>query len=238
MDLDANPNVEALSLGAGAETGDVTVVPETAHATASAFSPRVATHSHYPDGTEEIVIGGEGFRSSSLVAGEDLRQHFQLLGDRRPAQNEQDVLQACRSLRAALHRTGEAWGPFALSSSPADDVDAIAEDGAGAVLRVQVTQVERAVWSRLARDRQATLRRSVQELAVDIRTAVESKSKKHSSAQRSKLVLALDAIRSPGYVHDTVVAAFVSDHGAWAAHLGYRAIWLVGPTADLTRQLC
>ena len=35
-----------------------------------------------------------------------------------------------------------------------------------------------------------------------------------------------------------VVAAFVSDHGEWAAHLGYRAIWLVGPTADLTRQLC
>jgi hypothetical protein len=101
-----------------------------------------------------------------------------------------------------------------------------------------VSQVERAVWNRLARDRQATLRRSVPELAVDIRTALESKSKKDSSAQRSKLLLALDAIRAPGYVHDAVVAAFVSDHGEWAAHLGYRAIWLVGPTADLTRQLC
>jgi hypothetical protein len=101
-----------------------------------------------------------------------------------------------------------------------------------------VTQVERAVWSRLARDRHATLRRSVPELALDIRTAVESKSKKYSSAQRSKLLLALDAIRAPGYVHDAVVAAFISDHGKWAAHLGYRAIWLVGPTADLTRQLC
>jgi hypothetical protein len=207
MSLDGDPEAEAAS--PAAETGDVTVAAGSAHATASASSPRVATHSHYPDGTEEIVIGGEGFRSSSRAAGEDRRQHFQLLGDRRPAQNEQDVLQACRSLR-----------------------------GGGAVLRVQVTQVERAVWSRLARDRHATLRRSVPELALDIRTAVESKSKKYSSAQRSKLLLALDAIRAPGYVHDAVVAAFVSDHGEWAAHLGYRAIWLVGPTADLTRQLC
>ena len=236
MSLGDDPEVEAAS--PAAETGDVAAAAGSAHVTTSAFSPRVATHSHYPDGTEEIVIGGEGFRSSSRAVGEDRRQHFQLLGDRRPAQNEEDVLQACRSLRAALHRKGEAWGAFSLSPSPADDVDAIAEDGAGAVLRVQVTQVERAVWNRLARDRQATLRRSVQELAVDIRTAVESKSNKYSSAQRGKLLLALDAIRAPGYVHHAVVAAFVSDHGEWAAHLGYRAVWLIGPTADLTHQLC
>ena len=102
MSLDGDPEAEAAS--PAAETGDVTVAAGSAHATASAFSPRVATHSHYPDGTEEIVIGGEGFRSSSRAAGEDRRQHFQLLGDRRPAQKEQDVLQACRSLRGALHR--------------------------------------------------------------------------------------------------------------------------------------
>jgi hypothetical protein len=108
MDLDDDLKVETPSPGAGADTGDVTVAPETVHATATAFSPRVATHSHYPDGTEEIVIG----------------------------------------------------------------------------------------------------------------------------------LLALDAIRAPGYAHDAVVAAFISDHREWTAHLGDRAIWLVGPTADLTRQLC
>lgn len=67
MSLDGDPEAEAAS--PAAETGDVTVAAESAHATASAFSPRVATHSHYPDGTEEIVIGGEGFRSSSRAAG-------------------------------------------------------------------------------------------------------------------------------------------------------------------------
>jgi hypothetical protein len=133
---------------------------------------------------------------------------------------------------------GRSLGPILAMALSANDVDAIAKDSAGAVLQVQMTQVERAVWNRLARDRQATLRRNVQGLADDIRAAVESKAKKYSPAQRSKLLLALDAIRSPGYVHDAVVAAFVTNHGEWAAGLGYRAIWLVGPTAELTCQLC
>jgi hypothetical protein len=53
-----------------------------------------------------------------------------------------------------------------------------------------------------------------------------------------KLLLALNAIRSPGYVEDPVVAVFLATHGTWAAGLGYQAIWLVGPTAELTHQLC
>jgi hypothetical protein len=104
MGLEEDPEAQAALHGA--ETGDVTVRPETAHASVSVPSPRVATHSHYPDGTEEIVIGGVGFRSSSVVGREDQRQDSQLLGNGRPAQNEQDVLQACRSLRAALPARG------------------------------------------------------------------------------------------------------------------------------------
>jgi hypothetical protein len=63
-------------------------------------------------------------------------------------------------------------------------------------------------------------------------------SKLYPDAQRRKLMLALDAIRSPGYVEDPVMAAFLATHGTWAAGLGYQAIWLVGPTAELTHQLC
>jgi hypothetical protein len=80
------------------------------------------------------------------------------------------------------------------------------------------------------------LQRNAEELAADIRAAVESKL--YPLPQRRELLLALDAIRSPAYVHDEVVAAFLATHGEWAAGLGYWAIWLVGPTADLTRRLC
>jgi hypothetical protein len=88
----------------------------------------------------------------------------------------------------------------------------------------------------LAQSGQTTLQRNVEELVSNIRAAAESKL--YSPAQRRKLLLALDAIRSPAYVHDAVVAAFLATHGAWAAGLSYQAIWLVGPTADLSRRLC
>jgi hypothetical protein len=212
---------------------DAAPVAETAYARGSAASARAVTHSHFDDGSELIVVGSEGFRSSSGAGGNDRRQDFQ----GHPAQGEEDVLQVCRSLQGALALQGETWDRFSPASS-ADDVDAVARNDAGAELRVQVTQVERAAWKTLAQARQATSQRSVEELVADIRTAVESKSRKHSPAQRSKLVLALDAIRSPGHVHEPVPTAFLTDHGQWAAGLGYQAIWLVGPTAVLTRQLC
>lgn len=213
---------------------DAAPVAETAEASVSVPPARVVTHSHFADGSEEIVVGSEGFRSSSGAGGQDRRQEFQ----GRPAQGEEDVLQVCRSLRAALALRGETWGPFSLAPSSQDDVDAVAKNDAGAELRVQVTQVERIAWGTVAQAGQATSQRSAKELAADIRVAVESKAKKHSPAQRSKLVLALDAIRSPGHVHEPVPATFLADHGQWAASLGYQAIWLVGPTAVLTRRLC
>ena len=203
----------------------------TAEAVVTAPSPRVAAHSHHPDGTEEIAVGGEGFRSSSIAGGSHPRQDFH----GRPAQNEEDVLQVCRSLRAALQRQGRVWAHFSLPSTHADDADAVAGDDTGAVLRVQVTRVERTAWGTLAHSGQATLQRRIEERVADIRVAVESKL--YPDAQRRKLLLALDAIRSPGYVEDSVVVAFLTTHGTWAAGVGYQAIWLVGPTADLTHQL-
>jgi hypothetical protein len=203
-----------------------------AEAAASVPPPRAVAHSHHHDGSESIVVGSEEFRSASVAGGEGHRQDFH----GRPAQNEEDVLQVCRSLRAALRREGEVWGPFSVPPAPADDVDAVAENDAGAVLRVQVTRVERAAWGTLAQSGQTTLQRNVEELVSNIRAAAESKL--YSPAQRRKLLLALDAIRSPAYVHDAVVAAFLATHGAGAAGLGYQAIWLVGPTADLSRRLC
>jgi hypothetical protein len=220
----------------GESPGSAEAHAQTAHARLTVPSPRVVTVSHYPDGSEEIVVGSEAFRASS----NGQRQDFQ----GRAAQGEEDVLQVCRSLRAALEREGERWGRFLLPTTPTDDVDAIATNDAGEVLQVQVTQVERAAWKLLAPDRPASLQRNVDELVAAIRAAVDAKGdpspqrrKGIPRAQRKRLLLALDAIRSPGYVHDLVVAAFLDQHGEWAVGLGFRAIWLVGPTAELTRRV-
>jgi hypothetical protein len=52
------------------------------------------------------------------------------------------------------------------------------------------------------------------------------------------MLLAIDAIRSPEYVDREVVDAFVATHHTYVAGLGYRAMWLVGPTGELSRRLC
>ena len=147
---------------------------------------------------------------------------------------------------AALQREGESWGPFSIPSARTDDVDAIATNDTGDLLQVQLTQVEEeAVLRTLGLHRQASLQRSAEKLAAAIQAAVDSKSdpspqrrKGIPPAQRPNLLLALDATHSPGYVDDAVVARFLADHGTWAAGLGFKAIWLVGLTAERTRRLC
>jgi hypothetical protein len=216
---------------------NVTANAEPAEVSVTASSPWTQAESD----DESIVIQTDGYRASSRP--KEQQQDFQ--GSR--PQNEDDVLQVCKSLRAALQREGEAWGPFSLWPSSQDNVDAFATNDAGAELRVQVTRVEHDAWEALARaeDDKATLQRSVEKLVAAIQDAVDSKGdpspqrrKGIPPAERRKLLLALDAIRSPGYLHDAVVAKFRTDYGDWAVGLGFQAIWLVGLTAARTYRLC
>lgn len=50
---------------------DAAPVAETAYARGSAASARAVTHSHFDDGSELIVVGSEGSRSSSGAGGND-----------------------------------------------------------------------------------------------------------------------------------------------------------------------
>src|SRR5689334_12037729 len=66
---------------------------------------------------------------------------------------------------------------------------------------------------------------TVDELADDLLLAIEDKSKKYAAAQRAKLLLALDAIRAPGFAQHPVIDAFREHHGERIADLSYQAIW-------------
>lgn len=148
------------------------------------------------------------------------------------------MLETCETLREVLNLRGGTWSRFRLKPPPADDVDATATDKDGQVLYVQVTRVERRAWRQLAEDGASESQKSPDDLAEDIRGAIEAKARKHSPSQRSQLVLALDARRSPGHARQVVVNAFLAANGPWVTGLGYRAAWLVGPTPDSTHKLC
>jgi hypothetical protein len=220
---------------------DAVARPEEIRVKVEVPTTRVIAESDHPDGTASTVVQAGAFVASSVTGGGQQRQDFQ----GRPSQGEEDVLQVCRSLRYALKREGEDWGHFGLPRGRVDNVDAVARNGAGDRLQVQVTRIERAAWEVLGRHGQATLGRGPEELAAAIRAAVESKgdpSPQHRggipAGQRPEILLALDAISSPAYAHEAVVAAFLAGHREWAAGLGFRAVWLVGPTVALTRRLC
>jgi hypothetical protein len=188
---------------------DAVARPETAHVKVEVPQARVITESNHPDGTASTVVRAGDFVASSVSGGGQQRQDFQ----GRPSQGEEDVLQVCRSLHYALKREGEVWGRFGLPRGRPNNVDAVADNAAGDRLQVQVTRIERAAWAVLGRHGQATLERGPEELAAAIRAAVASKGDPSPQrrggipvGQRSEILLALDAISSPAYAHEAVVA--------------------------------
>jgi hypothetical protein len=155
----------------------------------------------------------------------------------RPAQRKDHVLQVCRILRTALNDQGETWGSFSEPPAPADDVVATATDQAGVVLRVQVSRVDRPTAKTMARGDAVARRRSVGQRVTDIRRAMDAQARRHPATASNELLLALDAVRSPEHVEPAVVQAFLAAHHSSIAELGYRAIWLVGPTGDMSHRL-
>jgi hypothetical protein len=211
---------------------DATAQPDPVALKMNVPSPTAVGHSHPGADSESIQARSKGWAASG-EAGSD-RQTF----EGTPPRGEEDVLEVCGPLREALRHHGEEWGPFQLNPGRADDVDAMSEDDAGNVLEVQVTEVERDVWEELGQHGEAQAQRNPDQLAAAILRAVEHKNRKYPHDRRTELVLALSARRSPGHVLRGVVNSFIETHAESAASFGFHAIWLVGPTADLTYKLC
>jgi len=110
-------------------------------------------------------------------------------------------------------------------------VDCIARKPSGEDLLIQVTTTEREVWQR---------REDVHERSADISAVVEAiRSAIQAKKTRAdkKIVLALDATDSPRASFHPVVDEFRAQYGDWALHVGFREIWIVGPSAALVNRL-
>src|SRR6266516_3714229 len=111
----------------------------------TASQPTIVAHSHPGDAQERMEVGAPTYRSSSVVDPEGNRQVF----DGGPPLHEEDVQQVCDTLRDALAQVGDYWGRFRVQPETSD-VDAVAEDGHGRRLQVQVTRVEQGAWEEVA----------------------------------------------------------------------------------------
>ncbi len=179
--------------------------------------------------TQSVNVTASEYRSTSKSGPDGCEQGFE--GSR--PQNEDDVLDACRLLREALNAGGEAFEPF-VKVCPRDHpelehVDARSTNAAGDELHVQVTRVvEQDVWKKLHLFGTAPQRYEIVTLARQMVTAATHK--KYTVEERAELLLALDATRSPAHIHKQVVNLVVQQARPLLEALGYRAVWLVGPT--------
>jgi hypothetical protein len=169
-----------------------------------------------------------GWRSSASSGAGSNRQEF----TGQPPENEQDVLDVCELLRSALERRGQSWQPFTLSTDARDDIDATAIGEDGRRLDVQVVRVEQKAWRPLGREGRAQAGHGDQDLALGVVEAVTSKSRRYPAEQRRRLVLALDAIRAPGFTLGSVVTLLHTEHRQVLESAGFRAVWLVGPSRE------
>ena len=205
---------------------------QSAMGSATALQSTVVTHPHPGDVGEQIDVGAPTYRSSSTADPGGGRQAI----DGEPPLHEQDVQQVCDTLREALAQVGDHWDRFRVQPETSD-VDAVAEDGHGGRLQVQVTRAEQRAWRKVARTGRAESVETDERRAAGVWDATTKKSTRIPKRQRGQLVIVLDAIRTPGYLRNTVIEVFRAHYGDQATNLGYIAIWLVGPTAALTHQL-
>jgi len=147
-------------------------------------------------------------------------------------------LRAVSMLVQRLNQSGEDWPPpEPLGTAPERGFDCVSERRDGEKLQIQVTTADHELWGELAQSK-GTLERTldVDEAADRIAAAVAAKADKRY-AGASDLVLAVDATDAPTFVLDDVVASVRRRHGEAIRAAGFRAVWVVGPTVDLTHRL-
>jgi hypothetical protein len=139
---------------------------------------------------------------------------------------------------------GKRWPtPFRevpTAEDPTIDVVAETKADSGKVresLRMQVVRpLSSDAWRALSR--KAEVGASASEIALSVMEAIRIKLKRYpTAADRSSLVLLIDATTAVNAVLQVVVDAFREAHASEALSAGFQEIWLVGPTQGLTRQL-
>lgn len=149
--------------------------------------------------------------------------------------NEQDSDLVCTTLVAVISAEGSQ-----VQSKGRGEQD---EDYVLEIDHLQIgIQVVRALtdpqfWKALAHTGEVgEIQLSVADAALALKKAIEHKTS-IPPAQRSRLMLALDAYRLPALALGPVASQFIEKHGAWAQSLGFFAVYVVGPLENFVARL-
>lgn len=167
----------------------------------------------------------------------DDQGNISLTATGRSPKNEEDVLEVCSRLVRQLNTSGETWS---VPIAGMQDVDAISVNSAGDCLQMQVTRAStnREFWETLNRIGSTSRRYFDTTVANEIMEAIRRKSKsKYPLEQRKKLVLVLDAARTPSHTFQPVLVAFRDRYFRECQEAGFAQVWLVGPQDSLVERI-
>lgn len=160
----------------------------------------------------------------------------------RPPRGEQDTPRVCQILIQRLNEDGADWKE-SLAGEGDVDCRSQSDSSPDEYLQIQVVTAgsDRNFWSNLGSHKKVIEENvPVALLVAQIKAAIAHKANEQHipESRRGDLVLALDANRLPAHAMEPTVGAFKNEHEAWARSLGFREIWIVGPSDSLTSKLC
>jgi hypothetical protein len=200
------------------------------------FDSRFIGHQQKEGGNpigEAVRIAGPGKREASGDVVSEVLATQDISGA--APHGEEGALETATLVVEKLRELGEEW------SQPSEvgdkDVDCRATGPSGS-LDIQVVRAAASdTWKTLNRDRGAEQVTSPNDLADALLAVAEKKAARLPAAQRRNLVLAIDARDTPAFAMAGIADSFRQRHLDEAAHLGFRAMWVVGPTVELVVRL-
>lgn len=197
----------------------------------------LVVHGKGNDRTEAIRLSDSEGQSTAADLLGDGTARLSIQG--RSPQGEEGGEIVCRALIGRLNQYGARWGEPRFVQETGVDYEA--RDGEE-VLKIQVTRPVRDVWEPLKHAGLATKDYpSAQQIAAELQLAIQDKVDRLKNqlqpSQLKGITLALNATMTPSSAFGSVVESFRRRHGTWARGVGFKDIWVVGPTADLTFRL-
>jgi len=154
------------------------------------------------------------------------------------SEGEHLTLDTAEILARRLNSNGDTWAaPKRLGLNDGDDCEALDTRGPHwryPPLRVQVTRPKMpdGFWQGITEGSSVPPGRA-QNLARALWDAIEDK----RPSKPQNVILAINAIRTPWFIQIEIVEAFRRQHSHDARQVGFREIWVVGPTETLTERL-
>jgi hypothetical protein len=152
-------------------------------------------------------------------------------------QGERMTIAICQILVERMNELGEHWSAPTKPEGPEQGIDCVSTSGAEGLF-IQVTRAigDETLWQELARSGSVARSAKEEDLADELFRAISHK-ETIPPVDRKNIVLALDAYLSSGTTIPSVVSVFRSKYGKSIRSLGFRSVWVVGPTTAHTTKL-